>query len=49
LVNDQAVEAAVPALAELAPAPNVATLVEAVVLEVIDPLQPVPGAATVHV
>ena len=42
-------EAAFPAFAELAPAPKVATLVEAVVLEVSDPLQPVPGAATVQV
>ena len=42
-------EDAFPAFAELAPAPNVATLVEAVVLAVSDPLQPVPGAATVQV
>jgi hypothetical protein len=49
LVNDQAVDAAVPAFAELAPAPNVATLVEAVVLEVCEPLHAVPGVATVQV
>jgi hypothetical protein len=49
LVNDQAVEAALPALAELAPAPNVATLVDELVLEVMEPLQAVPGAATVQV
>ena len=49
LVNDHAVEAEFPAFAELAPAPKVATLVDAVVLAVSDPLQPVPGAATVQV
>jgi hypothetical protein len=49
IANDHAVDAAVPAFAELAPAPNVATLVEAVVLAVCEPLQPVPGAATVQV
>ena len=38
-----------PALDELAPAPKVATLVEAVVLAVSDPLQPVAGAAAVQV
>jgi hypothetical protein len=43
------VEAAFPALPELAPARNVATLVDELVLEVIDPLQAVPGAATVQV
>lgn len=48
-VKDHAVEAAVPAFAELAPAPKVATLVEVLVLAVCEPLQSVPGAATVHV
>jgi hypothetical protein len=43
------VETALPALLELAPAPNVARLVDELVLEVIDPLQAVPGAATVQV
>jgi hypothetical protein len=49
LVNDQVVDAEFPALAELEPAPNVATLVEALVLEVCDPLQAVAGAAAVQV
>jgi hypothetical protein len=48
-VNDQTVEAELPALAELAPAPNVATLVEALVLDVWEPLQAVAGAAAVQV
>jgi hypothetical protein len=43
------VDAEFPTLAELAPAPKVATLVEAVVLAVWAEPQPVPGAATVHV
>jgi hypothetical protein len=43
------VDAEFPAFAELAPAPKVATLVDAVVLAVCDPLQAVPGADTVHV
>jgi hypothetical protein len=43
------VEAEFPALDELAPAPNVDTLVEAVVLAVCEPLQAVAGAAPVHV
>lgn len=37
-----------PAFAELAPAPKVATLVDAVVLAVNDPEQPVPGVDTVQ-
>ena len=42
-------EAELPALDELAPAPNVDTLVEAVVLAVCEPLQAVAGAAPVQV
>lgn len=48
-VNDHAVEAVLPAFAELAPAPNVATLVWAVVLAVIEPLHAVAGAAATQV
>lgn len=48
-VRDHAVEALFPAFPELAPAPKVATLVEADVLAVCEPLQAVPGAATVQV
>lgn len=42
-------EALFPAFPEPAPAPNVATFVEAAVLDVREPLQPVPGDATVQV
>jgi hypothetical protein len=38
-----------PALAELAPAPKVATLVAEAVLAVVAELQPVAGAVAVHV
>jgi hypothetical protein len=48
-VSDQATDALLPALVELAPAPNVATLVAVLVLEVIDPEQAVPGELTVQV
>jgi hypothetical protein len=49
LVKDQVVEALFPAVPDPAPAPKVATLVEAAVLAVCEPLHAVPGAATVQV
>lgn len=48
-VRDHATEAEFPPLAELAPALNVATEVDDVVLAVGEPVQAVPGEATVQV
>src|ERR1700720_459995 len=48
-VNPHTTEAELPAVAECASAPKVATDVAAVVLDVWVPLQPVPGDATVQV
>ena len=49
LVSVQAVDPVLPAFVECALAPKVATAVAAVVLDVCDPPQAVPGAATVQV